>query len=272
VGGGRRSGARRRRRLVVIGAIWAVLLAGGGFLVIVSRLPDAAASSSGSPHDGDITALFIGNSFTYANGMPLMVTRLAKAAGEPHRLWVSTEAQGGWLLAEHVSSGKAATELAKRHWDYVVLQEQSQVASIPSWLPQMIDAGRTLDGMATAGGAKTLLYETWAYRNGDAGVPGDSFAGMEARLEDGFGEVAAALGPVTPVRAGKAFALVAEGPALDLWAADGMHPSRAGSYLAACLFYDAIYGHPVTDDSYTAGLDGTTAHTLQLTADAVAGV
>jgi hypothetical protein len=136
----------------------------------------------------------------------------------------------------------------------------------------MIDAGRALDGMATAGGAKTLLYETWAYRNGDATVPADSFAAMEARLEDGFDEVAATIGPVTPVRAGKAFALASGGPGLDLWAADGMHPSRAGSYLAACLFYDAIYGRPVTGNGYTAGLDGATVQTLQLTADAVAGV
>jgi hypothetical protein len=155
-----RSAKRRRLRLAVIGVIWAVVLGCGGVLFIASRLPAVAASSSGSPHDGDITALFIGNSFTYYNDLPLTVTRLAKAAGEPHHLWVETEAQPGWWLAEHVSSGRAAAQLAKRHWDYVVLQEQSQVASLPSWLPQMIAAGQTLDGLATAGGAKTLLYET----------------------------------------------------------------------------------------------------------------
>jgi hypothetical protein len=103
-------------------------------------------------------------------------------------------------------------------------------------------------------------------------VPGDSFATMESRLEEGFGEVAATIGAVTPVRAGKAFALVAEGPRLDLWAADGKHPSPEGSSLAACLFYDTIYERPVTGNRYTAGLDAASAAALQVTADAVAGV
>ncbi|HEX2506232.1 MAG TPA: hypothetical protein VHK22_08510 [Gaiellaceae bacterium] len=59
---------------------------------------------------------------------------------------------------------------------------------------------------------------------------------MEARLEEGFLEQATRLGiAVAPV--GPAWAEAHRSrPELELWDGDGRHPSRAGSYLAACVF------------------------------------
>ena len=45
--------------------------------------------------------------------------------------------------------------------------------------------------------------------------------------------------------------------------ADNVHPSLAGTYLAAAVFYSALYGKSPAALAYEAGLDGTLAHQLR---------
>jgi hypothetical protein len=42
-----------------------------------------------------------------------------------------------------------------------------------------------------------------------------------------------------------------------------MHPSLAGTYLAACTFYAALYGKSPVGNPYAADLDADTARFLQ---------
>ena len=51
---------------------------------------------------------------------------------------------------------------------------------------------------------------------------------------------------------------------IDLWKRDGRHPTKAGSYLAACVFYRELTGRDPLGSDYTAGLDD--ARFLQLLA------
>ena len=51
-------------------------------------------------------------------------------------------------------------------------------------------------------------------------------------------------------------------PGLDLWADDN-HPNRAGSYLAACVFYAEFTGRDPRSSGYSAGLDLADARFLQ---------
>jgi hypothetical protein len=50
---------------------------------------------------------------------------------------------------------------------------------------------------------------------------------------------------------------------LDLWQADGSHPSEQGTYLAACVFYAAIFHQSPEGLSYLAGLTKETPTFLQ---------
>ena len=66
-------------------------------------------------------------------------------------------------------------------------------------------------------------------------------------------------------------------PEIDLWSADVAgndgksltyredlkHPSVAGSYLTACVFYASFFGHPPKNTLYNAGLPVKTAKALQ---------
>jgi hypothetical protein len=68
--------------------------------------------------------LFIGNSYTYANDLPGMFTKLAKSGG--HRVETDLLANGGWTLTDHVNTSDTLRDLQASQWDYVVLQEQSE--------------------------------------------------------------------------------------------------------------------------------------------------
>jgi len=52
-------------------------------------------------------------------------------------------------------------------------------------------------------------------------------------------------------------------PQMDLWQADGSHPTELGSYLAACVFYAVIFRQIPENNSYQAHLPSATAHYLQ---------
>jgi PKD repeat protein len=56
-------------------------------------------------------------------------------------------------------------------------------------------------------------------------------------------------------------------PTINLYSADGSHPSLEGTYLAACTFYASVYRKNSTGATYTAGLNPTVAGILQSAAD-----
>lgn len=56
-------------------------------------------------------------------------------------------------------------------------------------------------------------------------------------------------------------------PDLGLWSWDGTHPSTAGSYLDACVFYAALTGRSPVGNPHTAGLHQGRARFLQQLAD-----
>jgi len=57
-----------------------------------------------------------------------------------------------------------------------------------------------------------------------------------------------------------------ENPTIGLYYVDGKHPSLEGTYLAACVFYAALYGKSPEGNGYVARLNADTAGKLQKTA------
>ena len=48
-----------------------------------------------------------------------------------------------------------------------------------------------------------------------------------------------------------------------LWSKDGSHPSKVGTYLAACVFYAALFGESPEGAEFVSGLDAEVAKELQ---------
>jgi len=177
-----------------------------------------------------VRVLFIGNSYTYVNDLPGLVAQLLAPRGI--QLEHESVTPGGATLEKQVKDGKAIAAIAQGKWDFVVLQEQS---TRPFTQPEaMFAAARLLQAEIAKTGAKTLLYETWATKAAPA---------EQAKLTEAYESLGRELG-ATVVPAGEAWKRgIAAG--LELHGPDGRHPSRLGSYLAACLFARVIAGEAI---------------------------
>ena len=222
-----------------------------------------------------LRVLFVGNSFTFRNALAAMVHDLAVYDRGGPRIYAVEYAGPGWTLENAAGSRGLRQLLGDVRWNVVVLQEQSQLLSFPraEWQRETYPFAHGLQERISGQGARTLLFMTWGYRLGDRrNLPDDTFGAMQARLASGYSELAAEL-PASVAPAGLAWAeALRRRPDLDLWDVDGKHPSEAGTYLAACVFYKVLTGRDPSGSAFTAGLQSAEARFLQATAnDSVKG-
>lgn len=209
--------------------------------------------------------LFIGNSYTFVNDLPNTFAKLARSGG--HEVEVGMSARGGWRLADHVQSPDTLNLLNSKKWDFIVLQEQSQIPSVQQARNQeMYPAARELVQKIQAIGATPIFFITWAHRDGMPENGMNTFESMQVQINGGYTGIAQELhAPVAPV--GTAWlAAVKEHPELSLWQEDGSHPTEQGTYLAACVFYAAIFHESPDGLTYHSDLSGENARIIQTVA------
>ena len=211
-------------------------------------------------------ALFLGNSYTAVNNLPQMVADIAASAGDT--LLIDSNIPGGYTLQGHSTNTVSLGKIEAGGWDYVVLQEQSQLPSFP--FPQVqqlvFPYARKLDSIINTHNecAETVFYMTWGRKNGDAEncpvwPPVCTYEGMDSLLNLRYRMMAsdnqAILSPVGAVWR----YLRQNHPQLELYSADGSHPSLAGTYAAACSFYSAFFRKDPTTVSFNPGIPATDA-------------
>ncbi|MEH2289837.1 SGNH/GDSL hydrolase family protein [Nostoc sp.] len=177
-----------------------------------------------------IRVLFIGNSYTYFNDLPWLTQQLAASAKESKKLETEMIVVGGATLKNHWKRGKALRLLKAKHWDYVVLQEQS---TLPITNPKEMYKYATLfDTEIKRVNSQTVFYLTWAKQNKPE---------TQQILTDAYISIAKELNAkVAPV--GIAWQKIQEANVkLNLYTSDQSHPSPIGSYIAGCVFYTAFY-------------------------------
>lgn len=93
-----------------------------------------------------------------------------------------------------------------------------------------------------------------------------NYESMQSQIDDGYSKIARDLNvPVAEV--GSVWqVIVKEHPEISLWEDDGSHPSREGTYLAACVFYATIFQESPVGLTYTASLPKDVVKTLQTVA------
>ena len=192
--------------------------------------------------------LFIGNSYTYVNNLPLITANVAASACDT--LVYDANAIGGYTLEMHIQNSTTLSKIATGTWDYVVLQEQSQ---LPSFSFAEVDTevfpyARYLDSLIHAENScgKTMFYMTWGRKNGDTmncptWPPVCTYTGMDSLLYLRYMMMADSNNSVvSPVGAVRRY-IRDHYPAIELYQADESHPTEAGTYAAACCFYTAIF-------------------------------
>jgi hypothetical protein len=201
--------------------------------------------------------LFVGNSLTAVNDLPGTVAQLAQADGQPRPI-VQMTAIGGFSLEDHWNRGDAQRAIAGSRWDVVVLQQG------PSALPEsrqlLIEYARRFAGVIRKAGAKPALYMVWpsSDRRADARGVSQSYRAA-AKAVNGL-----------LFAAGDAWSLAMQRRRdLRLYSDDGLHPTIAGTYLAASVVYQGLYDRSPVGLPPVGGLSANDARFLQETATEV---
>lgn len=206
--------------------------------------------------------LLVGNSYSYGNDLGGMIEGLGAAGG--NRVNVTTRAVGGWWMSDHADSAETVDLIESEEWDYVVLQEQSIVpASEPERVNSMNPSMRALNRSIQKTGATTVVYLTWGRAGGFSEVGHANYSSMQEAVITAYEKIADELvAVVAPVGVAWRRVLV-DHPGLTLYQSDGSHPTRSGTYLAACVFYAALFGESPEGLEYTGGLGSGEAATMQ---------
>lgn len=193
--------------------------------------------------------LFLGNSYTYYNeGLPEMFKMVAESKGKSVETY--SNSPGGYTFSMHSTNSTSLNLISSQIWDFVVLQEQSQLPSFP---PSQVEtdvypyATILCDSIRANSHCTTpLFFMTWGRKNGDASncteyPPICTYLGMQWRLRQSYVEMAGNNDAwVAPV--GMAFkSVITSNPEIELYSGDESHPSYCGTYLAACTFFSVIF-------------------------------
>lgn len=218
-------------------------------------LAAACGSSPASPNDipanqdgAGPRVLFVGNSLTYVNDLPLVVRALSKAARADSAIRVGMVAYPDYSLEDHWARGDAQRAIASSGpWDVVVLQQGP--SSLESSRALLVDFASRYAAVARAAHATPAMYAVWPTidRQQDFDRSAESY-----RIA--ADSVHALLFPV-----GDAWrAAWKRDASLQLYASDGLHPSTEGTYLAALVIVQRLTGRsPLGMPASLAFDDGT---------------
>ena len=224
------------------------------------------------------SVLWVGNSFFYYNnGLHGHFTRLVASAGPGSRVsgtsvtisgsgldWHDLESllrPGGVGRYSFVGDNEIRFNTGGRQFDTVVMMDCSQCPIHPQLQSAFHDTVKRDAQILQRAGIQAVLFMSWAYKDKPE---------MTAALAEQY-TLAANANDAFVIPAGLAFAkAVAQNAELELYQPDKRHPSLAGTYLAACTAYGALYGKSPVGLAYTAELPAAQARALQQAAwDAV---
>ncbi|MBI5403850.1 MAG: T9SS type A sorting domain-containing protein [Ignavibacteriae bacterium] len=224
--------------------------------------------------------LFIGNSYTFVNDLPVMFKNLAATGGK--NVHAEMEAPGGYTLENHLNRISSIDAIKRGIWDYVVLQEQSQTPVIEYLrYNSMYPSAEKLDSIIKEfnPGAVTVFYMTWGRKNGgqqcidtSCSPVFTSYFHMQDSLKSSYTKISNILGALLSP-AGEAWRTARLiRPDVNLWDMDESHPTLEGSYLTACVFFAKIFNQSPIGFFYNGGLPDTLALFYQQCAWQTVGV
>jgi hypothetical protein len=187
----------------------------------------ARASAARAP--APLRVLFVGNSLTFTNDLPLIVAALADSVGKPMQVRAVTAS--GINLDVHWRGGRARRLLARSHWDVVVLQQGP--SALRGSRALLLDYTRRFAPEIQKAGARPALYMVW---------PSKRRLRELAQVRESYRLAAQAVDGIF-LPAGEAWrAAWGRDPSLPLYSPDERHPSAVGSYLAGLVIAARLTG------------------------------
>jgi len=174
-----------------------------------------------------MSILFVGNSLTYTNNLPAIVTRIGKDSGI--KINTTMIAYPNYALEDHWNDGQIQIEIASGKYDFVVVQQGP--SSQADGRAMLFDYGARIKALCDRHNAKLAFYMVWpAFANFH------TFDGVIKNYTDAAAVTNSLLCPV-----GKAWKeyFLATGD-YSYYGPDMFHPSIKGSENAALIIYKAL--------------------------------
>ncbi len=215
--------------------------------------------------------LWVGNSFFYYNNsMHNHFGKLVASAGGGAKVRGTSVTISGAGLDWHdidsllrpdglgrysfVGDNQIVFNKTGRQYDTAIMMDCSQCPVHPQLQANFHETVRKYSQSLVRAGVSPVLFMSWAYKDKPE---------MAAQLAEQY-TLAGNASDALVIPAGLAFARVfAKRPDIELYQSDKRHPSVAGTYLAVCTAYAALYGKSPVGLSYTAGLSADVVNVLQ---------
>lgn len=206
-----------------------MVLAGMAMIGMLACRGETGPVACDGDTDGRMRILFIGNSLTYSNQLPYMVRALADSAGDATAV-VEAVALPDFSLEDHWNDGRAVRAIRGGCWNYVVLQQGP--SSLGESRALLLDYAARFDAVVREQGGRSALFSVW---------PAQSRRADFNRAIESYALAADAVNGLMLPAATAWLEAWEHDPGLDLYA-DGLHPTQAGSYLAALVITSGLYG------------------------------
>ncbi len=206
----------------------------------------------------NLNILFIGNSYTFFNNMPDMILQIAQNdPNNPYNLYTQSITFGGARLQDHWNNKNTHNIIEKRKWDIIVLQEQSQWALYGDMIKNTAAHVALFSKKAKQHKSFIMIYQTWPrqphthwYTSAEYKVATRSPEHMFNAIKSYTAKIASKNSVGTAPVGEYWYKILNTHPEINLYENDGTHPSMAGSYLAALVFYKYLTGNSPMDTSY----------------------
>lgn len=206
------------------------------FLLVACYSDDSQDRSTGSTTGGtgdtsqvfDYSLLFIGNSLTYSNSLPLLVALEAENRGI--NVTTKTVALANYALVDHWSDGMIQSFIATGNYDYVIVQQGP--SSQPYGRSVLIEYGQRIKELCDANGSQLAFFMVWPSLSYY-----DTFGGVIQNYSDAANMTGSLLCPV-----GTQWKAYQDNTGdYSYYGGDGFHPSVEGSRFAARIIAETLF-------------------------------
>jgi len=208
--------------------------------------------------------LFLGNSLTYYNAQPYILKMLAEVGNK--RIFIDQHCEPGAQMDYHRWSQLSRRKIREQQWDFVILQEAIAEIISPESQELVLPFIEALKSFIRANNpaTKILYFMPYANKNGyDYSFVHISYQEHQLNINVGT-KIYAERADLMIAPLGQAWAFVrAERPEIELYNEDKQHPSYAGSYLGAGVYYTAIFQQAADTLNYKGMIDSATAAYLR---------